>query len=84
MKFKAEITVMPLDELLDPQGKVVSSSLHKLEMQNINNVRIGKHITMEVDANLKSDAEQTVKNACEKLLVNKVIEKYTFQISELK
>ena len=45
MKFTAEINVMPLKALLDPQGKTVSASMKKLDLSEIDNVRIGKHIT---------------------------------------
>ena len=44
MKFKAEIDVMPLEALLDPQGKAVSQSMVNLGLAEITNVRIGKHI----------------------------------------
>lgn len=80
MKFQAEIDVMPLDELLDPQGKVVTSGLHNLSMKSIDNVRIGKHMTMEVEAKDEQEAEQQVDKACRELLANPVIEKYHFRI----
>ena len=80
MKFKAEINVMPLVELLDPQGKAVSSSMKNIGLSEINNVRIGKHISLEIDAHDKSIASEKVESACKKLLVNPVIEFYTFEI----
>jgi phosphoribosylformylglycinamidine (FGAM) synthase PurS component len=46
MKFKAEIDVMPLKALLDPQGKAVTGSMKNLGLSEIQNVRIGKHITL--------------------------------------
>ena len=82
MKFKAEINVMPHKELLDPQGKAVSSSMKNIGLSEINNVRIGKHISMEVEAQNKSMASEKIESACKKLLVNPVIEYYTFEISE--
>ena len=48
MKFKAEIDVMPLKSLLDPQGKAVTGSMKYLGLPEIENVRIGKHITLEI------------------------------------
>lgn len=80
MKFQAEVNVMPLDELLDPQGKVVSSGLHNLGMESIDNVRIGKHMTMEVEAQDLKEAEEKVDKACRELLANPVIEKYDFRV----
>ncbi|MGB2138682.1 MAG: phosphoribosylformylglycinamidine synthase subunit PurS, partial [Flavobacteriales bacterium] len=50
MKFIAEIDIMPLKALLDPQGKAVSGSMKNVGLPEITNVRIGKHITLEVEA----------------------------------
>lgn len=82
MKFKAEIDVMPLEALLDPQGKAVSNSMGNLGLSEIGNVRIGKHITLEVDAADKADAEVKVDKACKELLCNQIMESYNFSISE--
>jgi phosphoribosylformylglycinamidine synthase subunit PurS len=49
-KFQAEIDVMPKKEILDPQGKAVSGSMKNLGLSEIDNIRIGKHITLEIDA----------------------------------
>ena len=81
MKFKANINIMPLEALLDPQGKAVSQSMGNLGLDVISNVRIGKHITLEVDAENKNQAENKVKEACEKLLCNKIMEAYTIEIN---
>ena len=56
MKFRAEIDVMPLKSLLDPQGKAVSASMHNVGLGEIENVRIGKHITLELEAISEKDA----------------------------
>jgi phosphoribosylformylglycinamidine synthase subunit PurS len=82
MLFKASIQVMPIKGLLDPQGKAVNASLHNMGLNAINNVRIGKEITMEVEAADKAAAETQVKEACDKLLHNAVMEEYTFELSE--
>ena len=81
MKFKAEIDIMPLKELLDPQGKAVGLGLSNIGLNAINNVRIGKHISVEIDAKDKAEAESKIKNACDKLLANPVMEYYTFSIN---
>lgn len=82
MKYIAEIDIMPLKALLDPQGKAVTSGLKNLGMNSIDNVRIGRHITMEVNASSKEDANKQVTTACEKLLANKIMESYRFEIEE--
>ena len=83
MKFKAEIDVMPLKELLDPQGKAVGAGMKNLGLNDIHDVRIGKHITLELEAATKEAATEKVEQACKKLLANQIMESYTFQVSEL-
>ena len=82
MKFKAEINVMPLKELLDPQGKAVASSMKNLSLTEIRDVRIGKHIILKLEAADKEQAKQKVEQACKKLLANPVIEYFEFEIDE--
>ena len=82
MKFKAEINVMPLEAILDPQGKAVSQNMPSLGLSEINNVRIGKHITLMVDADSKAIAESKVDEACKKLLCNEIMEGYSFTVIE--
>ena len=66
MKYTAEIDIMPLKSLLDPQGKAVSASMENVGLSEIKNVRIGKHITLEVEAENKEEALSKVDNACQK------------------
>lgn len=82
MKFKAEIDVMPLEALLDPQGKAVTSSMSNLGLPEIENVRIGKHITLTVEADDQAQAEGKVTDACKKLLANEIMESFQISISE--
>lgn len=82
MKFTAHINVMPLKELLDPQGKAVSNSLHNLGLTNVQGVRVGKHITLQVEAGTKADAEKMAEDACRKLLANQVMEGFEFTVTE--
>lgn len=81
MKYTAEIDVMPHKALLDPQGKAVGANLNNIGLGSLTNVRIGKHITMEVEAGSEAEAETMVKEACEKLLINPVMEGYQFKLS---
>jgi phosphoribosylformylglycinamidine synthase PurS subunit len=82
MKFIAEIDVMPLKALLDPQGKAVTHGLTNMGIKEIDNVRIGKHITLEVDASTQEIANEKVEEACKKLLSNPIMESYKFSISQ--
>jgi phosphoribosylformylglycinamidine synthase PurS subunit len=83
MKFSAEINIMPLKALLDPQGKAVTSSMKNIGLPEITEVRIGKHISLEVDAKDKKLAKEKVDTACKKLLANLIMETYEFKITEI-
>ncbi|MBU3662581.1 MAG: phosphoribosylformylglycinamidine synthase subunit PurS [Bacteroidetes bacterium] len=80
MKFIAEIDVMPHAALLDPQGKAVSNSMPNIGLPQIHDVRIGKHISMELEAASESEANEMVDTACKKLLANLIMESYTFSV----
>ena len=82
MKFRAEIDIMPLPALLDPQGKAVSNTMPQMGLGEIVGVRIGKHVTMEIEAADKAAAEAKVKEACKKLLVNQIMEHFVFRLEE--
>lgn len=83
MKFKAEIEVMPKKEILDPQGKAVMLGLNNLGITNVEDVRIGKHVDLVLEANSKDEAEKEVDEACKKLLSNLIMETYEFKIFEV-
>ena len=78
MKYIAEIDVMPLKALLDPQGKAVEMGMKNLSMPEISNVRIGKHISLEINAENETAAHEKVDTACKKLLANPIMESYHF------
>ena len=80
MKFIAEIDIMPLKALLDPQGKAVSASMSNVGLSEITNVRIGKHITLELEADDEADAKNKVDSACKQLLCNQIMEGYEFTV----
>lgn len=82
MKFIAEIDVMPLKALLDPQGKAVSSSMINIGLEQITNVRIGKHISLEVEAKDEKQARELVDKACKELLHNPIMEHYEFRLTQ--
>ena len=80
-KFIADIDVMPMKALLDPQGKAVSASMKNLGLPEIDNVRIGKHICLEIEAPTKELAAIKVDEACKKLLCNQIMEFYEFKLT---
>jgi phosphoribosylformylglycinamidine synthase len=81
MIFTAQIKVMPLKELLDPQGKAVLGGLQNLGISSISDVRIGKNITLQVEAATAEDAKQIAEEATKKLLANQVMEMFEISIS---
>ena len=84
MKFYAQINVMPLKALLDPQGKAVLNSAVKTGFETLRNVRIGKHIDVEIEASSEDEASKKIDEFCSKVLVNPIIESYEFNIAEVK
>ena len=80
MTYIAEIDIMTRAEILDPQGKAVKLGLHNLNMDTIDNVRIGKHVRLSVEADSEAQARETVDTACRKLLANLIMEEYTFTL----
>ncbi|HZW69605.1 MAG TPA: phosphoribosylformylglycinamidine synthase subunit PurS [Hanamia sp.] len=81
MNFLAEIKIMPLKELLDPQGKAVLGGLANLGIKNVEDVRIGKHIQLRVEAESAEEAKAIAEEASKKLLANQVMEDFTISIS---
>jgi phosphoribosylformylglycinamidine synthase subunit PurS len=81
MNFKASIQIMPLEALLDPQGKAVTGSMKNLGLSEISNVRIGKNIHLQVSAKDQKEAEAKVESACKKLLCNEIMESYSFTVT---
>jgi len=79
-KFQAEIDVMPKKEILDPQGKAVTGSMKNLGLSEIQNVRIGKHISLEIEAATEEAATEKVEQACKNLLANLIMESYSFKL----
>ncbi|WP_456454888.1 phosphoribosylformylglycinamidine synthase subunit PurS [Thermovibrio sp.] len=66
--------------VLDPQGVAVEKAAHQLGFKKVKNVRVGKFITMEIEASSKEEVEREIKEMAEKFLVNPVIEDYSYEI----
>jgi phosphoribosylformylglycinamidine synthase subunit PurS len=79
--FTAQVKVMPLKELLDPQGKAVMSGLANLGLNGIKDVRIGKNITLQIEAETAEAAKQIAEDAAKKLLANQVMEMFEVTIN---
>ncbi|HVF81578.1 MAG TPA: phosphoribosylformylglycinamidine synthase subunit PurS [Flavisolibacter sp.] len=81
MKFSVQVHVMPLKELLDPQGKAVLGGLKNLGLSSIEDVRVGKHISLQIEAPDETEAKAIAGEAAKKLLANAVMEYYEISIS---
>jgi phosphoribosylformylglycinamidine synthase len=80
--MRAKIFVSLKSGVLDPQGKAIERSLHALGYPEARDVRAGKYLELEIDAGSIQVAELRVREMCDKLLANPVIEDYRFEIQE--
>ena len=82
MTFTAHVEILPHPELLDPQGKAVLLGLSNLNITSIEDVRVGKHIVLSIEAGSIQEADALAKEACENLLVNAIMERYSYEVTE--
>ena len=80
MKYTVQVKVMPLKELLYPQGKAVMTGLSNLGLKNVEDVRIGKNITLQIEAASQEEAQKLAEEASKKLLANPVMEYYEISV----
>ena len=80
MKFKADINIMPHKELLDPQGKTVARNMDHVGINGVQDVRIGKHIEITLEAGDEEAAKALIDQACQKFLANMIMESYSFEV----
>ncbi|MBM7662773.1 phosphoribosylformylglycinamidine synthase [Bacillus mesophilus] len=80
--YKVKVFVTLRESVLDPQGTAVKGSLHSLSYTEVQDVRIGKFLELTIE---KSDhsIDELVKEMCERLLTNTVIEDYTYEVEEV-
>lgn len=78
--MRAKIFISFKNGVLDPQGKAVERSLHTLGYQEVRDVRMGKYLEIELEAASRESAEARLREMCDKLLANPVIEDYRFEI----
>ena len=78
--MQVRVFVTPRKGILDPQGRAVESSLQSLGFKNASGVKVGKYITLEIDARSASEARDEAKKMCDALLANPVIEDYRFEV----
>ncbi len=82
--FHSKVFVTLKKSILDPQGKAVEQGIHSLGFESVGNVRIGKYIEMDIDTNLREEAEHITKQISEKLLANLVMESFSSTTEQVK
>jgi phosphoribosylformylglycinamidine synthase subunit PurS len=78
--MRVKIFVSLKNGVLDPQGKAIERSLHTLGYTEVRDVRVGKYLELDVEASSRAAAETRIREMCDKLLANPVIEDYRFEI----
>lgn len=80
--LKATVYVTIKKSVLDPQGVAVQGALHSVGFQEVESLRIGKYMELTLDTNNRAEAEGRLKEMCEKLLANTVIEDYRYELED--
>ncbi len=80
--FKATVYVTIKENVLDPQGTAVQGALHTMGFDDVERVRIGKYMEIDLNTTDRAEAESRLKAMCEKLLANTVVEDYRFELTE--
>jgi phosphoribosylformylglycinamidine synthase PurS subunit len=80
MSYTVQVKVMPLKDLLDPQGKAVKGGLTNLGLKGVEDIRIGKNITLQIEATSADAAKAIADEAAKKLLANPVMEYYEIEV----
>tara|TARA_R110000868_G_scaffold408293_5_gene690998 strand:+ start:30045 stop:30290 length:246 start_codon:yes stop_codon:yes gene_type:complete len=80
--YKAKVNVTLRPSILDPKGKAAHHALQNLGINQVEKVRIGKFIELEVNADSEASAKEIVESACSKLLANEVMEDFEIEITK--
>lgn len=82
-RYQAQVFVFPRKEILDPQGKAIGDALSRVGFDEIDQVRAGKSFMLELTSESRAGAEARLKQMCETLLANPIIEDFTFELAEI-
>jgi phosphoribosylformylglycinamidine synthase len=81
-RFRLEIRVVPRPGLLDPEGKAIQNALHSLDYEQVQEVRVGKLLYLDVEAESSEEAREGAEAMCRRLLANPVTEDFKIQVQE--
>jgi phosphoribosylformylglycinamidine synthase PurS subunit len=79
-RLQVKVFITPRKGILDPQGRAVEGSLKSLGFEGVASVRVGRYISIDIDAHSNAEAEATIKKMCDQLLANPNIEDYRFDL----
>ncbi|MDQ0230213.1 phosphoribosylformylglycinamidine synthase subunit PurS [Metabacillus malikii] len=80
--YKVKVYVTLRESVLDPQGSAVKSALHSMTYNEVQDVRIGKYMELTIEKS-ERDLDEAIREMCEKLLANTVIEDYRYEVQEV-
>ena len=81
--FRVSVHIVPRKGLLDPQGKTVLNNLKHLDLSGVSDLRIGRHVSMSLEAATEAEAKEKVETACRKLLANLIVETYHYDLKKI-
>lgn len=81
MRYTAYVNILPRTEILDPQGKATQNGLHNLGFSEVSQVRVGKRIVLQLEAETPQSALATAQRAAEKLLANPIVEQFSVELA---
>ena len=81
MTFRCEVYISPRADILDPQGDAVGRALSGLGFTGTGDVKVGKYLTLTLEADGQAEAEATLRAMCDKLLANPITEDYTLKVA---
>ena len=81
--YIGKISILQKSNIFDPQGETTKKSLERLSVKDIEDVRIGRYIEMKINVESEEEAKRKLEKAIKELLVNPIIESYTYKIEEM-
>lgn len=78
--MKAKVYITLKKGVLDPQGRAVMGALKSMDFGEVKDVRVGKYMELELSGASKEEEEKRLREMCEKLLANTVVENYRIEI----
>ncbi|MCB1218570.1 MAG: phosphoribosylformylglycinamidine synthase subunit PurS [bacterium] len=83
MQFACEIIISPRSDILDPEGDAIGRSLARLHFEGASEVRVGKYMTLQLEADSADAARARINEMCKALLVNPITEDYEVSVNQL-